>query len=96
MSNTAEALPLDLAAGHAMILAEQAARLAVESDRRALDIEIERLKLEIAQLKRERFGQSAERGSRIEQLVLTRSPGFLGISEGATTEQAWPISVINR
>ncbi|WP_425411934.1 IS66 family transposase [Magnetospirillum moscoviense] len=53
-----------------MILAERAARLVAESDRRSLDIEIERLKLEIARLRRERFGQSAERGTRIEQLEL--------------------------
>ncbi|MDO8605172.1 MAG: IS66 family transposase [Phaeospirillum sp.] len=70
MANTAEALPPDLAAAHAMILAERAARLSAESDRRVLDIEIERLKLEIARLKRERYGQSAERGARIEQLEL--------------------------
>ena len=54
-----------------MILAERAARLAAESDRRVLDIEIERLKLEIARLRRERFGQSAERSARIEQLELS-------------------------
>ena len=71
MPDAAEALPTDLSAAHAMILAERAARLAVESDRRVLDIEIERLKLEIARLKRERFGQSAERGARIEQLELS-------------------------
>ena len=71
MSNTAEALPLDLATAHAMILAERTARLAAESDRRVLDIEIERLKLEIARLKRERFGPSTERGARIEQLELS-------------------------
>ncbi|MBF0323432.1 MAG: IS66 family transposase [Alphaproteobacteria bacterium] len=70
MIDAAETLPTDLAAAHAMILAERAARLVAESDRRSLDIEIERLKLEIARLRRERFGQSAERGTRIEQLEL--------------------------
>ncbi|MBC7953380.1 MAG: IS66 family transposase [Rhodospirillaceae bacterium] len=70
MTNTAEALPSDLASAHAMILAERAARLSAESDRRSRDIEIERLKLEIARLKHERYGQSAERGARIEQLEL--------------------------
>lgn len=61
-----------------MILAERAARLSAESaaatakaDRLVLDIEIERLKLEIARLRRERFGRSAERGARIEQLELS-------------------------
>lgn len=71
MTDTAESLPSDLAAAHAMILAERAARLSAESDRRVLDIEIERLKLEIARLKRERYGQSAERSARIEQLELS-------------------------
>ena len=71
MTDAAEILPADLAAAHAMILAERAARLAAESDRRTLDIEIERLKLEIARLRRERFGQSAERSARIEQLELS-------------------------
>jgi transposase len=71
VTDTAEILPSDLAAAHAMILAERAARLAAESDRRVLDIEIERLRLEIARLKRERFGQSAERSARIEQLELS-------------------------
>ncbi len=61
-----------------MILAERAARLAAETeaaaakaDRQTLDIEIERLKLEIARLRRERFGHSAERSARIEQLELS-------------------------
>ena len=78
MTNAALSLPSDLAAAHAMILAERAARLAAETkvdavlaDRRLLDIEIERLKLEIARLRRERFGQSAERSARIEQLELS-------------------------
>ena len=71
MTDAAETLPSDLAAAHAMILAERAARLSAESDRRVLDIEIERLKLEIARLKRERYGQSAERSARIEQLELS-------------------------
>ena len=67
-------LPSDLAAAHAMILAEREARLAAEATgaavRLALDIEIERLRLEIARLRRERFGPSSERSARIEQLEL--------------------------
>src|SRR4051812_19061504 len=61
-----------------MILAERAARIAAEAEaetakvtRRVLDIEIERLKLEIARLRRERFGPSAERSARLEQLELS-------------------------
>ena len=71
-------LPSDLAAAHAMILAERAARLAAQARaeeasaaRHNLDIEIERLKLEIARLRRERYGSSAERSARIEQLQLS-------------------------
>ena len=56
-------LPTDLAAAHAMILAERAARLASE-------IAVERLKLEVARLRRERFGTSSERSARIDQLEL--------------------------
>lgn len=71
-------LPDDLAAAHAMILAERAARREAETRasqaeaevrRRAL--EIERLKLLLAKARREQYGQSAERGARlVEQLEL--------------------------
>lgn len=67
-------LPEDLAAAHAMIVAEREARRRAEADaaaaRRAFDLEIERLKLEIARLRHARFGRSAERHARIEQLEL--------------------------
>ncbi len=61
-----------------MILAERAARIAAEANaaeasavRQGLTLEIERLKLEIARLRRERFGPSAERSARLEQLELS-------------------------
>lgn len=80
MTTVPEPLPSDLAAAHAMILAERAARLAAEAEaatakatKRVLDLEIERLKLEIARLKRHRFGTSSERSSRLEQLELALS-----------------------
>lgn len=67
-------LPEDLAAAHAMILAEREARCRAEADAAAaklvFDLEIERLKLEIARLRHARFGRSAERHARIEQLEL--------------------------
>ncbi len=53
-----------------MILAERAARQDEASLRLVRDIEIERLRLEIARLKRARFGPSAERSARLEQLEL--------------------------
>src|SRR3712207_9176430 len=61
-----------------MILAERAARIAAEAKaaeasavRQGLTLEIERLKLDIARLRRERFGPSAERSARLEQLELS-------------------------
>lgn len=73
MTSAAE-LPEDLAAAHTMILAEREARQRIEADaaaaRRVFDLEIERLKLEIARLRHARFGRSAERHPRIEQLEL--------------------------
>ncbi len=71
-------LPDDLAAAHAVILAERAARLAAEARARNVEaemsgarLEIERLRLLLARMRRERFGQSSERGARlIEQLEL--------------------------
>ena len=67
-------LPEDLAAAHAMILAEREARRRAEANAVAaklvFDLEIERLKLEIARLRHARFGRSAERHARIEQLEL--------------------------
>ena len=67
-------LPSDLAAAHAMILAERKARFAAETAghaaKSAQGIEIERLKLQIARLRRARFGASSERSARIDQLEL--------------------------
>src|SRR3712207_9237660 len=64
-------LPDDLAAAHAMILAERAARLEAEAAVSSARLEIERLKLLLAKARREQYGQSSERGARlIEQLEL--------------------------
>lgn len=74
----AESLPSDLAAAHAMILAERAARVeaealaaraaAVSSGTEAL---IARLKLEIEKLRRELYGSRSERKARLlEQMEL--------------------------
>jgi transposase len=79
VSNNAESLPSDLAAAHAMILAERAARL--ESEARAARIEadlshskaaasgadalIARLKLEIEKLRRALYGVRSERKQRL-------------------------------
>ncbi len=78
MSLTATSLPEDLAAAHAMILAERAARTAAEMQVKSVKaemagarLEIERLKLLLAKARRAQYGQSAERGAKlIEQLEL--------------------------
>ena len=72
MKDAAESLPSDLAAAHAMILVERAARLeaeavavraqAVNSNTEAL---IAHLKLEIEKLRRELYGSSSERKARL-------------------------------
>src|ERR1700731_5503992 len=91
MKDAAESLPSDLAAAHAMILAERAARLqagaaaaraqAVNSNTEAL---IAHLKLEIEKLRRELYGSSSERKARLlEQMEMQ-----LEDLEAAATEDA--------
>ena len=63
--NTFGPLPDDLAAAHAMILAERAARLEAEAQISGARLEIERLKLLLARARREQFGQTSERGAKI-------------------------------
>lgn len=72
MTNASDALPSDLAAAHAMILAERAARLEAEAaaarERAAnssTDALIGRLKLEIEKLRRELYGTRSERKARL-------------------------------
>ncbi len=67
-------LPDDLAAAHAMILAERAARLAAEAAVTGARLEIERLRLLLAKTRREQSGHSSERGAKlIERLELVCS-----------------------
>ncbi len=76
--NSPDLLPDDLAAAHAMIRAERAARLEAEARARQAEaevsgtrLEIERLKLLLAKARREQYGRSSERGAKlIEQLEL--------------------------
>ena len=71
VSNEPVSLPGDLAAAHAMILAERGARQQAEALVSAATLEIERLKLLLAKARREQFGQTSERGKRlIDQLEL--------------------------
>jgi transposase len=79
MKDAAESLPSDLAAAHAMILTERAARLEAETvaanakaeaagaqaDRSSHEALIAHLKLEIEKLRRELYGTSSERKARL-------------------------------
>jgi transposase len=72
MAPASESLPSDLAAAHAMILAERQARLAAEAeaasaqaDLSGSDALIAHLKLEIEKLRRTLYGAGAERKARI-------------------------------
>lgn len=72
MSNATESLPSDLAAAHAMILAERAGRLEAEANAaraqaQSSNIEalIAHLKLQIEKLRRELYGHSSERKARL-------------------------------
>jgi transposase len=71
-------LPTDLAAAHALILAQrerlvqaEARAVLAENDAKVRALEIERLKLQLAKARRVQFGQSSERGKQVvEQLEL--------------------------
>ena len=65
MTLTPESLPSDLAAAHAMILAERAARLAAEADRSNGAALIAHLKLQIEKLRRQLYGSRSERKARL-------------------------------
>jgi len=78
---TSESLPTDLAAAHAMILAERVARLQAEAvaasakaeaaDAKAAEALISYLKLEIEKLRRQIYGSRSERKARLlEQMEL--------------------------
>src|SRR3712207_9280649 len=83
--NGLDPLPNDLAAAHAMIRAELAARLAAEAAVAGARLEIERLKLLLAKARRAQNGRSSERGARlIEQLELQLAE----LEEGAAEEEA--------
>src|SRR5689334_14763324 len=80
MASIADSLPTDLAAAHAMIIAQREALLvaeakaaAVESVAKSRALEIEQLKYQIAKLRHEQYGQSSERSAVLEQLELKLS-----------------------
>jgi transposase len=71
VTTPSDPLPKDLAAAHAMILAQREMLTIARSEVTVGRLEIERLKLMLAKARREQFGQSSERGKQlIEQLEL--------------------------
>ena len=71
MTTPSDPLPADLAAAHAMILAQREQLTLAKSEVTVGRLEIERLKLMLAKARREQFGQSSERGRLlVEQLEL--------------------------
>jgi transposase len=82
-----DSLPDDVTTLKAMLIAAQAARRAVEVEARAQGLMIEKLKYTIAKLRQERFGQSSERGARLEQLELQLADIEEEVSEAQATAQ---------
>jgi transposase len=94
-------LPAELAAAHAMIVAERAARRLAETRAQNAEaevsgarLEIERLKLLLAKARREQYGQSSERGTKIiAQLELQLAELEETVAQEETTaEIAAPVS----
>jgi transposase len=77
MASSADSLPPDLAAAHAMIIAQRQALMVAEAKAQNAEAEarhrallIEQMKFTIAKLRHEKFGPSSERGAFLEQLEL--------------------------
>jgi hypothetical protein len=62
VTTSSDPLPADLAAAHAMILAQRKRPTLANSEVTVGRLEIERLKLMLAKARREQFGQSSEHG----------------------------------
>jgi len=94
VTNKPDSLPTDLAAAHALILAQREALVVAEAKAAAAEsvaksraLEIERLKYQIAKLKHEQYGQSSERGVVLEQLELKLSELEEDASEAEVTAE---------
>jgi transposase len=68
--NAADSLPDDIETLKSMLVAERAARMAAEGEAQHRALLIEKLKYTIRKLRHERFGQSSERGTLLDQLEL--------------------------
>ena len=86
-----DSLPTDLAAAHALIIAQREALIVAEAKAQNAEAEarhramlIEQMKFTIAKLRHEKFGQSSERGALLEQLEL----GLADMEEDASEAEA--------
>jgi len=68
--STADSLPDDVETLKSLLVAERAARIAAEGEAQHRALLIEKLKYTIRRLRHERFGQSSERGTLLDQLEL--------------------------
>ena len=68
--STDDSLPDDVETLKSMLVAERAARIAAEGEAQHRALLIEKLKYTIRKLRHERFGQSSERGTLLDQLEL--------------------------
>src|SRR5438132_1914661 len=65
-----DSLPDDIETLKSMLVAERAARMAAQGEAQHRALLIEKLKYTIRKLRHERFGQSSERGTLLDQLEL--------------------------
>jgi transposase len=68
--STDDSLPNDVETLKSMLVAERAARMAAEGEAQHRALLIDKLKYTIRKLRHERFGQSSERGTLLDQLEL--------------------------
>jgi len=80
VTTPSDPLPADLAAAHAMILAQREQLTLAKSEVTVGRLEIERLKLMLAKARREQFGQSSERGKLLGRDTFVISDGQMTCS----------------
>jgi transposase len=94
MTPATDSLPTDLAAAHALIIAQREALVVAEAKAAVAEsvaksraLEIEQLKYQIAKLRHEQYGQSSERSAVLDQLELKLSELEEDASEAETAAQ---------
>jgi len=99
VNRTADSLPTDLKAAHAIILAQREALLAAQAQAAAAESEakyralvIEKLKFTIAKLRHAQFGQSSEHSAALEQLELQLADLEEDASQAVTTAEEMAVA----